>query len=59
MMAVIEIASSIKRNKEPPLHPIEELLFGKSVEVQSLHPDIREIYSGAFQQLDEMDKVLF
>ena len=57
MMAVIEIASSIRRNSEPPLHPIEELLFGRSVEVQSLHPDIREIYSGAFQQLDEMDKV--
>ncbi|KAL4067101.1 hypothetical protein V8B97DRAFT_1874128 [Scleroderma yunnanense] len=58
MLAIIEIASSIKRTTEPPLHPIEELLFGKSVEVQSLHPDIREIYSGAFQQLDEMDKTL-
>ncbi|KAG6331524.1 hypothetical protein ID866_7566 [Astraeus odoratus] len=58
MMAIIEIASSVNRSIEPPLHPIEELLFGKSVEVQSLHPDIREIYSGAFQQLDEMDKTL-
>lgn len=58
MMAIIEIASRTHRPIEPPLHPVDELLFGKSVEVQSLHPDIREIYSGAFQQLDEMDKTL-
>lgn len=57
MMAVIEIASALHRPVDPPLHHVEELLFGKPVEVQSLHPDIREIYSGAFQQLDEMDKV--
>ncbi|KIJ59439.1 hypothetical protein HYDPIDRAFT_100725 [Hydnomerulius pinastri MD-312] len=57
MMAIIEIAGTVTRPQEPPLHPVEEVLFGKSVEVQSLHPDIREIYSGAFQQLDEMDKV--
>lgn len=58
MMAIIEVASRSHRPDEPPLHPVDELLFGKSVEVQSLHPDIREIYSGAFQQLDEMDKTL-
>ncbi|KAI6099133.1 hypothetical protein F5141DRAFT_1144912 [Pisolithus sp. B1] len=58
MMAIIEVASRSHRPVEPPLHPVDELLFGKSVEVQSLHPDIREIYSGAFQQLDEMDKTL-
>lgn len=42
---------------EGPLRPVEELLFGRSIKVQTLHPEIREIYSGAFQQLDEMDKV--
>ncbi|KAF8834838.1 hypothetical protein BDN67DRAFT_959602 [Paxillus ammoniavirescens] len=58
MMAIIEIAGTVIRAQEPPLHPVEEMLFGRSVEVQKLHPDIREIYSGAFQQLDEMDKTL-
>ncbi|KAF9224512.1 hypothetical protein BS17DRAFT_779958 [Gyrodon lividus] len=58
MMAIIEIAGTVMKAQEPPLHPVEELLFGRSVEVQALHPDIREIYSGAFQQLDEMDKTL-
>ena len=57
MLAVIEIAGTVVKLPEPPLHPVEEMLFGRSIEVQSLHPDIREIYSGAFQQLDEMDKV--
>ncbi|KAI6040673.1 hypothetical protein EDC04DRAFT_2992710 [Pisolithus marmoratus] len=58
MMAIIEIASKTPHPVEPPLHPVDALLFGKSVEVQSLHPDIRDIYSGAFHQLDEMDKTL-
>ncbi|KAF8127243.1 hypothetical protein EV363DRAFT_1223488 [Boletus edulis] len=58
MLAIIEIAGTVIKPPEPPLHPVEELLFGKSIEVQTLHPDIREIYSGAFQQLDEMDKML-
>jgi hypothetical protein len=57
MLAIIEIAGTVVKPPEPPLHPVEELLFGRSIEVQSLHPEIREIYSGAFQQLDEMDKV--
>lgn len=57
MLAIIEIAGTVIRPPEPPLHPVEEMLFGRSIEVQTLHPEIREIYSGAFQQLDEMDKV--
>lgn len=57
MLAIIEIAGTVVKPPEPPLHPVEEMLFGKSIEVQTLHPEIREIYSGAFQQLDEMDKV--
>lgn len=58
MLAIIEIAGTIVKPPEPLLHPVEEMLFGRSIEVQTLHPDIREIYSGAFQQLDEMDKVI-
>lgn len=57
MLAIIEMAGTVVKPPESPLHPVEEMLFGRSIEVQTLHPDIREIYSGAFQQLDEMDKV--
>ncbi|KIJ58292.1 hypothetical protein HYDPIDRAFT_44533 [Hydnomerulius pinastri MD-312] len=39
MMAVTEIAGTVMRPQEPPpLHPLEDVLSGKSVEVQSLHP---------------------
>ncbi|KAG8218184.1 hypothetical protein J3R82DRAFT_3740 [Butyriboletus roseoflavus] len=58
MLAIIEMAGMVVKPPEPPLHPVEETLFGRSIEVQTLHPEIREIYSGAFQQLDEMDKTL-
>ncbi|KAF8554659.1 hypothetical protein OG21DRAFT_1439888 [Imleria badia] len=58
MLAIIEIAGTVSKPPEPPMHPVEEMLFGRSIEVQTLHPEIREIYSGAFQQLDEMDKML-
>ncbi|KAG9316979.1 hypothetical protein JVU11DRAFT_1159 [Chiua virens] len=58
MLAIIEIAGTVPKVSEPPLHPVEEMLFGRSIEVQTLHPEIQEIYSGAFQQLDEMDKML-
>lgn len=57
MLAIIEIAGTVVKPPEPPLHSVDEMLFGRSIEVQTLHPEIREIYYGAFQQLDEMDKV--
>ncbi|KAG1731996.1 uncharacterized protein EDB91DRAFT_1206247 [Suillus paluster] len=58
MMAIIEIAGSAPKAPQTSVHPVDELLFGKPVDVMSLHPDIQEIYAGAFQQLDEMDKTL-
>lgn len=57
MMAIIEIAGSAPRVPQTPGHPVDELLFGKPLDVTSLHPEIQEIYAGSFQQLDEMDKV--
>ena len=38
--------------------PIEEMLFGKTVDVQALHPDVRRIYRASFDQLAEIDKTL-
>ncbi|KAH9921573.1 uncharacterized protein BXZ73DRAFT_104456 [Epithele typhae] len=40
------------------LDPVEEMLFGRPVDLDTLHPDIRNIYAGTFQQLDEMDQIL-
>ena len=40
-----------------PLDPVDELLFGREIDQEKLHPKIREIYSPAFKQLEEMDDV--
>jgi len=58
MMSIIEFKALKPKGKErPPPHPVDELLFGVPVELDSLHPEIREIYAPAFKQLEEIDKV--
>ena len=56
MMAIIEIAGSAPKAPRTPRHPVDEL-FGEQLDVTSLHPEIQEIYAGAFQQFEDMDKV--
>ena len=58
MMAIIELAGA--QNKAPPLapmDPVDELLFGRTIDLGTLHPHVREIYASTFQQLEEMDTV--
>lgn len=58
MMAVIEARSPLQKAPETPLHdPVDEILFGKQLDLNTLHPDIGNIYSESFKQLEEMDKV--
>jgi len=59
MMAIIELAGL--QDKPPPLeplHPVDEMLFGRRVDVEELHPTIRDIYAPTFRQLDDMNKML-
>ena len=58
MMAIIELAGL--QDKPPPpesVHPIDEMLFGRQVNMDELHPAIREVYAPTFKQLDDMDQV--
>ncbi|RPD54387.1 hypothetical protein L226DRAFT_617846 [Lentinus tigrinus ALCF2SS1-7] len=60
MMAVIEMRAAL-HNKIPehePLDPVEEMLFGRPIDPQALHPEIRNIYASTFTQLEEMDQIL-
>lgn len=58
MMAVIEARAMIpKKSSLPPLDAVDDLLFGREIDADSLHPKIREIYADTFKQLDEMDRV--
>lgn len=58
MMAVIESRAGHRAKPElPPLDAVDELLFGREIDVNALHPQIREVYSDVFKQLEEMDNV--
>ncbi|KAJ7052482.1 hypothetical protein C8F01DRAFT_1221841 [Mycena amicta] len=58
MMAVIQLRASAPRKAPLPIDPVDEMLFGRPLEVSSLHPKVREIYTGAFKYMDETDKLL-
>ncbi|KAL6304044.1 hypothetical protein BKA93DRAFT_826039 [Sparassis latifolia] len=59
MMAIIELKASRHKIPEPPLlEAVDDLLFGRPLDVISLHPQIRNIYHNTFKQLEEMDDVL-
>ena len=57
MMAIIEYKASKPKVTPRPLDPVDELLFGAPLDLESLHPQAREIYASGFKQLEEMDKV--
>ena len=57
MLAIIEYRGSNPPASLPVLDPVEKLLFGRPVDLEALHPQVREIYADSFKQLDDMDKV--
>ncbi|KAF8815805.1 hypothetical protein BYT27DRAFT_7128587 [Phlegmacium glaucopus] len=58
MMAIIEYKGLRPKQPTVPLDPVDELLFGAPLDLDSLHPLVREIYASGFKQLEEMDKLL-
>ena len=58
MIAIIEYKGLRLRQPIPPLDPVDELLFGAPLDLDSLHPQVRDIYASGFKQLEEMDKVM-
>jgi len=47
-----------KSSALPPLDPVDAILFGRPMDVESLHPLVRDVYASGFKQLEEMDKLL-
>ncbi|KAK7684557.1 hypothetical protein QCA50_012504 [Cerrena zonata] len=61
MLAVIEMRGRLQlgaREELQPLDTVDELLFGREIQADKLHPKIQEIYAPAFKQLEEMDDAL-
>ena len=59
MLAVIELGGSVRTPTPPPSDFVEEFFFGKKMDVEALHPAVREIYADSFKQLEAMDTVSF
>ncbi|KAG6850083.1 hypothetical protein H0H93_001216 [Arthromyces matolae] len=57
MLTLIEYKDAKPKTPLPPLDPVDALLFGRPLDLQALHPKIRDIYEPTFKQLEEMDKV--
>ncbi|KAG6811179.1 hypothetical protein H0H92_008663 [Tricholoma furcatifolium] len=57
MLTIIEYKDVKAKSPLPPLDAADALLFGRPLDVQTLHPQIRDVYAPTFKQLDEMDKV--
>ncbi|KAF9044765.1 hypothetical protein BDZ89DRAFT_1058868 [Hymenopellis radicata] len=62
MIGVIEYRASKGQSarRMEPLDPVDELLFGRKVDtmIGGLHPKIREVYEGAFKEIDEAERYL-
>ena len=49
MMAIIEYKASAPAEKPTrPLDPVDELFFGAPLDLESLHPSVRDIYAAGF-----------
>ncbi|KAK6985243.1 heat shock protein, partial [Favolaschia claudopus] len=58
MMTVIELRGSVPRKPLSSLDPVDELLFGRPIDLPSLHPKIREVYADSVRQMNDVDKML-
>ncbi|KAG5721504.1 Tip elongation aberrant protein Tea4 [Termitomyces sp. T112] len=58
MLSIIEYKDAKPKTPLPPLDPVDALLFGRPLDLQALHPKIRDVYAPTFKQLEEMDKIL-
>lgn len=37
--------------------PVNDMLFGRPIDLDSLHPKIRDLYADSFKRMAEMDEV--
>lgn len=60
MLAIIESKVSLSREPPPPaLDEVDRLLFGPKLDLETIHPQIREVYSGTLKKMEDLDNVRF
>ncbi|KAJ3729959.1 hypothetical protein DFJ43DRAFT_1082981 [Lentinula guzmanii] len=67
MLAVIEcramqpkaaIKPGGRYDRDVAVDPVNDMLFGRPIDMDSLHPKIRDIYADSFKRMAEMDEML-
>lgn len=58
MLAIIDSKAALGRGPPlPPMDEVDKLYFGRKVDPEKLHPDIRDVYSGTLKKMEELDLV--
>jgi hypothetical protein len=61
LLAFIEADAALKKpvvkDPPPPLSPVEAMLFGPQLDLNELHPLVRDLYRPLVERFDAMDKV--
>ncbi|KAJ3827592.1 hypothetical protein F5880DRAFT_1178468 [Lentinula raphanica] len=65
MLAVIEYRAMKSKTPIKPgmddrriTDPVDDMLFGRPFDIETLHPKIKEVYADSFKQMAEMDEML-
>jgi len=61
LLAFIEASAAAKRpvvkDPPPPLSPVDAMLFGPQLDLNELHPLVRDLYKPLVERFDAMDRV--
>lgn len=61
MLAIIETKAALARPSPPPLpkqmDEVDRLFFGTKIDVEGLHPKIREVYGDSLKRMNDIDAV--
>lgn len=61
LLAFIEASAALKkpavRDPPPPLSPVDAMLFGPQLNLNELHPLLRDLYKPLLERFDAMDRV--
>ncbi|EJD07492.1 uncharacterized protein FOMMEDRAFT_100753 [Fomitiporia mediterranea MF3/22] len=60
MLAVIKTRAMLGKEPRPPSpDEVEKLYFGTPIDLETVHPQVRDVYAGTFKKMKEIDMVSF
>ncbi|EJD34326.1 hypothetical protein AURDEDRAFT_176622 [Auricularia subglabra TFB-10046 SS5] len=58
LSAALSLRPSSCSAPREPTGDFDDVLFGTKVDLQDLHPGVRDVYQDTFRQLDDLDLML-